>query len=202
MYEHKATGRHSASQQSSDVLLKVLSERNADLRAHLDGVARLAELTAERLGLAEHEVRQVSLAAELHDVGKTAIPDEILDKPGPLDDHEWAFMRRHTIIGERILLAAPSLAPAAHLVRCSHERFDGTGYPDALSGDAIPLGSSIIAVCDAYDAMVSERPYRSAMSTRCALAELRECAGTQFAPRVVDVFCTVVAERAAVAQVA
>ena len=194
MYEKKA-GRSSASRQSTDVLLKVLSERSTELREHLSGVAGLAEQTAERLGLPAHEVKLIALAAELHDVGKTAIPDAILNKPGPLDDDEWEFMRRHTVIGERIILAAPSLAPTAALVRSSHERFDGTGYPDALRGDAIPLGASIIAVCDAFDAMVSARPYRSAMSTNSALDELRMCAGRQFDPRVVEAFSALVTER-------
>jgi diguanylate cyclase (GGDEF)-like protein len=199
MYEDKASGRSSASRQSSDVLLKVLSERSAELRDHLSDVAGLAELTAEWLGLPEHEVKRVGLAAELHDVGKTAIPDNILNKPGPLDDREWEFMHRHTIIGERILLAAPSLAPGAELVRSSHERFDGGGYPDHLSGDAIPLGSSIIAVCDAYDAMTTERPYRTAMTTEEALAELERCTGTQFDPAVVAAFGRVVKDREPVA---
>jgi two-component system, cell cycle response regulator len=134
------------------------------------------------------------LAAKLHDVGKTAIPDEILNKPGPLDQDEWEFMRSHTVIGERIVLAAPSLAQTAGLVRSSHERFDGTGYPDALDGRAIPLGASIIAVCDAFDAMVATRPYRAAMAPADAVAELRRCAGTQFDPLVVEAFCAVAAE--------
>ena len=95
-----------------------------------------------------------------------AIPDAILHKPGPLDAQEWAFMRRHTLIGERILSAAPALVPVAKLVRSSHERFDGGGYPDGLAGDEIPLGSRIVAVCDAYDAMTSDRSYRRAMSRR------------------------------------
>ncbi len=128
MYEHKA-GRASASRQSSDVLLKVLSERNSDLREHGTGVASMAMQIAEQLGLPASEVKIVGLAAELHDVGKTAIPDAILNKPGPLNDSEWEFMRQHTVIGERILLAAPSLAPTAELVRSSHEAFDGKGYP-------------------------------------------------------------------------
>jgi diguanylate cyclase (GGDEF)-like protein len=201
MYEHK-TGRSSASRQSTDVLLKVLSERSIELREHLTGVAELAEVTADRLGLPAHEVKLIALAAELHDVGKTAIPDAILNKPGPLDAVEWEFMRRHTVIGQRIILAAPSLAPTAGLVRSSHERWDGTGYPDALRGDSIPLGASIIAVCDAFDAMVSERPYRAAMSLDDALAELRRCAGAQFDPRVVETFCALLAERESVRLVA
>jgi diguanylate cyclase (GGDEF)-like protein len=191
MYQDKAC-RSSASRQSSDVLLKVLSERNADLRAHLTGVAMLATRVAERLGLPDHEAKRIGLAAELHDVGKTAIPDAILNKPGLLDEQEWDFMRRHTVIGERILLAAPSLAPTAELVRSSHEAFDGTGYPDKLRGEEIPLGARIIAVCDAFDAMTSTRAYRGARSAGDAFAELRRCAGTQFDPDVVEVFCALV----------
>ena len=103
-------------------------------------------------------------------------------------------MRRHTVIGERILSAAPALVPASKLVRSSHERFDGNGYPDGLAGRAIPLGSRIIAVCDAYDAMVSDRPYRGSLGSAQALAELRRCAGDQFDPEVVDVFSQVVLE--------
>ena len=105
-------------------------------------------------------------------------------------------MRRHTVIGERIIRAAPSLAHAAELVRYSHERFDGAGYPDALSRDEIPLGASIIAVCDAFDAMVSDRAYRQALSLADAMAELRSCAGTQFHPGVVEAFCTLVGQGA------
>ena len=111
-------------------------------------------------------------AAALHDVGKVAIPDAILDKPGPLDEAEWEFMRTHTLIGERILAEAPALAEAAKIVRSSHERYDGDGYPDGLAGDEIPLAARIIAVCDSFDAMTSDRPYRTAMSTEGALSEL------------------------------
>ena len=171
-----------------------LAERDDDLREHHIAVSSLASRTADRLGLPYHEARRIGLAAELHDVGKTEIPDAILKRPGPLDEREWELMRRHTLIGERILLAAPSLAPTAELVRSSHEAFDGTGYPDALRGEAIPLGARIIAVCDAFDAMSSDRAYRSAMPTEAAIAELRRCAGTQFDPHVIDVFCALVEE--------
>ena len=99
-------------------------------------------------------------------MGKMAIPDAILAKPGPLDELEWSFMRRHTIIGERILAAAPALVPVASLVRSSHERWDGDGYPDGMAGEEIPLGARVVCVCDAYDAMVSERPYRKALTPR------------------------------------
>ena len=150
------------------------------------------ELTADRL----ETIRQ---AAELHDVGKVGIPDAILSTPGPLDADEWAFMRRHTVIGERIVAGAPALAETARLVRSSHERWDGGGYPDGLGGEAIPLGARIITVCDSFDAMQSVRPYKAGRSTSAALAELRRCAGTQFDPAVVEAFCAVVAEERAVA---
>ena len=191
MYAHKAD-RPTIGREGADLLLQVITERGAGLGEHVSGVARLAGDTAERLGLPEHEVRRIRLAAELHDVGKTAIPDTVLNKPSALSDEEWEFVRRHTVIGERIIRAAPSLAHAAELVRYSHERFDGAGYPDALSRDEIPIGASIIAVCDAFDAMVSDRPYRDAMSLTDALAELRACAGTQFHPDVVAAFCALV----------
>lgn len=139
-------------------------------------------------------VRAVRQGAELHDIGKLAVPDAILNKPGPLDEEEWTFMRRHTLVGERILAAAPALADVARLVRSSHERFDGSGYPDHLVGESIPLGARVIAVCDAWDAMTTDRPYRRAMEHAEALAELERCSGTQFDPAVVKVFRAVLAQ--------
>jgi len=195
MYAQKNLGRASAGRQTVDVLLRVLSERSAELGTHLHDVTGLCRAVAGRLGLGVEEIGPLLQAASLHDIGKAAIPDSILDKPGPLNAQEWAFMRTHTVIGERILCAAPALTEAARLVRSSHERWDGTGYPDRLARRRIPLGARIIAVCDAYDAMVSNRPYRSRMSIEVAREELRRCAGTQFDPAVVDALCAVVAER-------
>jgi hypothetical protein len=116
-------------------------------------------------------------------------------KPGTLDAEECEFMRGHTLTGERIVRAAPSLAHTADLIRSSHERFDGAGYPDGLAGDEIPLGASIIAVCDAYDAMVTDRPYRRALTVANALAELRRCSGSQFDPAVTAAFCALAEAR-------
>jgi diguanylate cyclase (GGDEF)-like protein/PAS domain S-box-containing protein len=196
MYARKnSDSRSSAGRQSADVLLRILSERSPALGVHLDEVTSLCDAVAQRMGMLEADRSPLLQAASLHDVGKAAIPDEILDKPGPLNDDEWAFMRRHTLIGERILSAAPALSRAAKLVRWSHERFDGRGYPDRLAGKAIPLASRIIAVCDAYDAMVSDRPYKDCAEPREARAELRRCAGQQFDPEVVEVFCAVLEER-------
>jgi diguanylate cyclase (GGDEF)-like protein len=196
MYAQKHSGRATAGRQSSDVLLRALAERHPDLGDHLDGVTELAGEVARRLGIDGEELTQLRHAAALHDIGKVAIPDAIINKPGPLTDDEWAFMRRHTIIGERIIAAAPALGPAAVLVRSSHEAWNGGGYPDALARDAIPVGARIIAVCDAFDAMLSNRPYSPAKTTHEALAELRRCAGTQFDPSIVEVFEGVIADRA------
>jgi two-component system, cell cycle response regulator len=194
MYAQKHGGRPSAGSQSHDVLMRALAERDPDLRIHLASVAELAVAVARKLGLSATEVEEVRHAADLHDVGKVAIPDAILDKPGPLDADEWAFMRRHTIIGERIVAAAPALSPVATLVRASHERYDGQGYPDGLAGEDIPLGARIVSVCDSFDAMVADRPYRAPMTDAAALAELERCAGTQFDPRVVTAFRDALAE--------
>jgi diguanylate cyclase (GGDEF)-like protein len=194
LYAAKHSGRPPASHQSKEVLVRALQERDEELGVHIDGVAELAVSVGYRLGLEPFELEELRTAAELHDVGKMAIPDAILKKPAPLDDEEWHFIRRHTVIGERILSAAPALAEAGRIVRASHERFDGTGYPDGIAGDEIPLGARVIAVCDAYDAMTSTRPYRLAMSDEKAVEELRHCAGTQFDPEVVQAFLAILSE--------
>jgi two-component system, cell cycle response regulator len=190
MYADKA-GRSSASRQVTDALLQVISEQNADLDEHVERVSGLAAAVAERLGQLDHEVELVRLAAQLHDVGKTAIPAGILNKPGPLDEQEWEFMHQHPLIGERIVLAASALAGTGQLIRSSHERVDGGGYPDGLSGAEIPMGARIIAVCDAFDAMTSDRVYRRPMTAAAAIEELRNQTGKQFDATVVEAFCRV-----------
>ena len=153
LYAEKNSGRISARLQSAGALRGALNEANPELGGHTDEVATLAMEVARRLDLDEDEIERVAIAAELHDIGKIAIPGSILRKTGPLDADEWAFMRRHTLIGERIAQSAPALTGVAGLIRSSHERWDGTGYPDRLAGDEIPLGSQIVFVCDAYSAM-------------------------------------------------
>lgn len=161
----------------------------------LRDVGPIATEVARRLGLDETEARRIARAAELRDIGKIAVPEEILHKPGRLDDDEWRIMRQHTLIGERILRVAPPLAELAPLVRASHERFDGEGYPDGLRGEEIPLGGRIVAVCDAYHAMVHRAAHHEARSPLDALRELRAGAGTQFDPRVVSAFGVALRER-------
>jgi two-component system cell cycle response regulator len=124
-----------------------------------------------------------------------AIPDAVLDKPGPLTDDEWQLVREHTIVGERIVSAAPALGEAARMVRATHERVDGTGYPDGLAGEEIPLEARIVNAADAYCAMTQTRPYREAMSFEGALDEVRRCAGSQFDPAVADALVAVVREQ-------
>ena len=193
MYAQKGGHRMSAGRQSRDVLLSTLTEREPQLGEHLHDVANLALAVGRELDMGPEELDEVARAAELHDVGKVAIPDAILSKRGPLDEAEQSFMRRHTIIGERILLSAPALRPVARLVRSSHERWDGAGYPDGLAGEDIPLGARIVSVCDAFDAMTTDRPYREKISEREALDELIACAGTQFDQCVVDAFARALA---------
>ena len=143
----------------------------------------LARGVARRLGLPVEERDIVARAAELHDIGKMAIPDAILNKPGPLDDREWRFMRRHTIIGEDILNVAPALQPVAALVRASHERWDGKGYPDGTAGDEIPRGARIVAVCDAFSAMVQDRPYQAGPERERGGRRDRALRGHELRPR-------------------
>jgi diguanylate cyclase (GGDEF)-like protein/putative nucleotidyltransferase with HDIG domain len=194
LYVCKNRRRGSADHQSAEVLLAVLAERTPDLDQHVKTVAELAEAVARRLGMSDPEIAQVRRAAVLHDIGKIAIPDSILSKPGPLDAEEWTLMRQHTVIGQRILSAAPALQPVANIVRATHERYDGRGYPDGLAGDEIPLAARIVFACDAYDAMTATRPYSPGRDAAAALAELQRCAGTQFDPAVVDALTSEVRE--------
>jgi two-component system cell cycle response regulator len=180
----------STERQVRDVLLRMLAER----RRASPHVVELAVRVGRELGLALGELDVLVRAAELQDVGKVLIPDAILNKRTPLTAAEWAIVRRHPVVADEILSAAPATAPVARLVRCSQERYDGAGYPDGIRGEAIPMGARIIAVCIAFDAMTAHRPYRTAVPVPVAMAELRRCAGRQFDPRVVSAFCAAVAD--------
>ncbi len=199
MYDSKGLSHTSAKGQSRDVLLAALREHNPELGDHTRGVRELAEAVARRLGLDAGDVDLVGSTADLHDVGKVAIPRAILDKTRALDADEWSFMRRHTLIGERIISAAPALSDVAAAVRSSHERWDGAGYPDGLVGAACPLAARIVAVCDAFDAMITNRAYAAPRSTERAVRELRRCSGGQFDPAVVAAFEATLADRAELA---
>jgi diguanylate cyclase (GGDEF)-like protein len=193
LYANKSGGRTTGEPDSTrEVLLQVLREREPDLHEHLHGVASLAREVARAFGLPAEELDTIVRAAELHDVGKVAVPDAILHKPARLDPAERRIIERHSEVGERILAVAPALRPVARLVRASHERWDGTGYPDGLAGEEIPLGARVVAVCDAFDAMTTDRPYQAGTDADSALEELVRHAGTQFDPAVVAVFARLI----------
>jgi diguanylate cyclase (GGDEF)-like protein len=194
--------RRGESERTMAALLAALSIRDPELESQRADVGTLAVDVGTMLGLRRDELDELERAAQLHDLGKLAVPDEILRKPKPLDDREWEFVRQHTIVGERILRASPALRSVAGVVRSSHENWDGTGYPDGLVGEDIPLPARIIRVCNAYVAMISDRPYRAALSEDEALNELMRLAGTEYDTTVVRVFVAHVrdeheAERAA-----
>ena len=175
-----------ASPAAVQALAAAIEARDNYTQGHSDEVVRLATGVAMLLGLTADAVERVGHGALLHDVGKLAIPHEILHKDGALNDAEWRVMAEHPVIGEGILRRLPQLAPLAPIVRHEHEHWDGTGYPDGLAGAQIPIGSRIILACDAYAAMTTERPYRRALGQDAAVAELRARAGTQFDPTVID----------------
>jgi diguanylate cyclase (GGDEF)-like protein len=195
MYAAKVSVHPSAEEGMSGALMRMLDARHPGLGIHVEEVALLAGACAEALGLSRDDVRMVERAAELHDLGKVAIPSAILAKRGALNDDEWEFMRRHSIIGERILGGVPALEGVASLVRASHERWDGHGYPDGLAGEDIPIGARIIFVADAFCAMTEERPYAEARSVDRTREELLACAGAQFDPAVVAAFLTALDHR-------
>jgi diguanylate cyclase (GGDEF)-like protein/putative nucleotidyltransferase with HDIG domain len=178
-------------------LARAVDAKDSYTRSHCQTVAQLAAVIAAELGLGAERVARVRLAGLLHDVGKIGVPDAILNKPAKLTDDEYAHMKRHSLLGWEIVLAA-DMPEEASWVRSHHERFDGHGYPDGLAGEEIPLESRIILVADAFEAMTSDRPYRRAPGEEYALDELRAHAGTQFDPEVVDALCRAL-ERAGIA---
>jgi putative nucleotidyltransferase with HDIG domain len=182
-------------------LSNALEAKDAVTSEHTEEVVRLAVALAAELGLELEAVRTVELGAVLHDIGKVRVPEAILNKPGPLDEAEWAVMRTHPEVGEQIVRPIQSLQAILPIVRHHHERWDGTGYPDGLAGRAIPVGARIVAVCDAYRAMTENRPYREALGPDEARRELEQGAGTQFDPDCVAAFLRALDRRHATAKV-
>jgi len=170
-------------------LAQAVDARDARTRSHSEHMATLTDSLAEAMGLPKEEANDIRWAALLHDIGKIGMPDSILSKPGPLTEPEWTLIREHPIVGERILLPVERMRAVAKIVRHHQEKWDGSGYPDGLQGDAIPLGARVLAIIDAYSAITEKRPYKGACSRAEAMAELKRCAGTQFDPRVTEIFC-------------
>jgi HD-GYP domain-containing protein (c-di-GMP phosphodiesterase class II) len=168
-----------------DVLARVMDLSDPATSEHSRDIAKLVPRVGRMLGIRGAQCEELELAARFHDIGKVAVPEAVLRKPGPLDSDEWELMACHVEWGSELLRHLPECESIAQIVRHHHERFDGSGYPDGLSGEQIPLASRIITVCDAYGAMVSDRPYRRALSHEHALAELRDGAGEQFDPEAV-----------------
>jgi response regulator RpfG family c-di-GMP phosphodiesterase len=196
-HEHReaatAIGRW-ASDTATQALASVLAPQPHHRGRPSDMIAALATGMGLELGLPRDEIERIRIASLLHDLGKLAVPTEILDKPAALSDGEWQAIGEHPRIGQVILEQASALREAIPVVLHHHERYNGGGYPHGLRGNEIPLGARIVAVADAYHAMVHDRPYKAAQSHEEALAELRRHAGTQFDPDVVDLFCTIYAE--------
>ena len=196
MYARKVSGHPSNQEALSHAMTRMLDEHHPGLGRHVVEGATLAGACAEEMGLAAEDVRRVERTAELHDLGKVAIPSGILEKEGRLNGEELDFMHRHSIIGERIVGGVPSLEDVGPLIRSSYERWDGHGYPDGLAGQDIPLAARIVFVVDAFCAMTGERPYAETLSAQGASRELRRCSGTQFDPAVVSAFLVALDHRA------
>jgi len=177
--------RDQVEQGTAGALLAALEEHDAYTARHSHSVVALARAVGIHLELSDEELAEVTLVALLHDIGKLSMPERVLRKRGPLTPHEREIMRDHSAAGARIVAKIRTLAHLAPAIRAGHERWDGTGYPDRLAGDAIPVASRITFVCDAYDAMTSARPYREAMTPEHAREELVRGAGTQFCGRCV-----------------
>lgn len=182
----RALRRREMETASLQALLAALEGRDEYTGDHSQAVVDLARAVATRLGIDNEELEAVEQVALLHDLGKVGIPDAVLRKPGPLTDAEWEILRTHPGLGADIIARLETLAHLRPAIRAEHERWDGTGYPDGLAGEAIPIPSRITLTCDAFHAMVSDRPYRAAMPKDQAIEELRRCAGTMFWPDAVD----------------
>jgi putative nucleotidyltransferase with HDIG domain len=170
------------------VLTRAIEARDPYTRGHSARVTALAEEVARRLGWSTEQLAALRIGGPLHDIGKLAVSHEVLHKEGRLDAKELAEIREHPKTGAKLLLRVAALRAAIPYVLYHHERWDGTGYPSGKAGEEIPLEARVLAVADAFDAMTSDRPYRRALSQQAALAEVERCAGTQFDPRIAQVF--------------
>ncbi len=194
LHAKKLLSSKSARSQTLSSLVKALEETDSDTEAHVQRTRRMGTVLGKRIGLNDAEQANLSLLCLLHDIGKIGVPLEILNKPGKLTDQEWTVLRAHAEKGYQIAMSTDELKPIAEMIRYHHERWDGKGYPDGLSGSAIPLLSRIISIVDTYDAMVNDRSYRKGRTPEQAQEEIRRCAGTQFDPSLAQEFLAMLAE--------
>jgi len=176
------------------ILTKLIEMKDSYTEGHSEQVSLWSEIISRKLGLSQKEQEEIKLAAKLHDIGKIGIPDRILKKPAKLSEEEYAEVRKHSSLGADLFSNIDSLKKISKIIKHHHEWYNGKGYPDGLRGEEIPVGSRIINVADAYQAMTSNRPYRKAFSKEKAIDELKRCAGTQFDPEIVRIFIEILNE--------
>jgi HD-GYP domain-containing protein (c-di-GMP phosphodiesterase class II) len=185
---HRTAQLHDAHMETIYILAIACEEKDEDAGNHVRRLRRFSQAIARQMGMTAHEAENIGYAAVLHDVGKIHIPDVVLKKPGPLTPEEFAQMREHTLAGEKILQPSPYFARASRVARSHHENWDGTGYPDGLRGEAIPIEARIVHVADVYDALVHSRVYKPSMDRALAIEEIRQSRGEMFDPAVLDAF--------------
>jgi HD-GYP domain-containing protein (c-di-GMP phosphodiesterase class II) len=194
MYRRKLLERASSQSAILSLINSTMYEKSQETEAHAERLKKLSRLLGEKMELSENELNSLELLAALHDIGKVTIDEKILNKPGKLTPEEWIEIKKHPDAGYRIAMASPKLMPIADLILCHHERWDGTGYPQGLKGEEIPLLSRMISVIDAYDVMTEYRSYRRPISKTAALEEIKRCAGTQFDPQIAQTFIELMME--------
>jgi len=191
MYRHKLTEKDSVHSSIISSLEKALEERDYETEEHVKRMKENAIKLGHMLRLPENMIDELSLLSTLHDIGKIAVADNIILKPGKLDEKEWEIVKKHPEVGFRIAESSAELAPIAKGILHHHEWYNGNGYPKGLKSDKIPLISRIISIVDAYDAMTNDRPYKKAVSKKTAIKELERCAGSQFDPKIVKKFINI-----------
>ncbi len=194
MYRNKLMGNNSARNSTISTLLKTLHEKHSETEEHTMRIKSLSLRLAKRLDLSQDKLDEIELLSLLHDIGKIAVPESILLKPDKLTKEEWEIMKSHADVGYRIAKSTPELSHIAYEILSHHERYDGTGYPNGLKGEGIPILARIINVIDSFDVMTHKRAYKDAMSTESAFLELKACSGSQFDPLLVDAFIKLMEE--------
>lgn len=194
MYHNKLLENKSLRNNTLSVLNRTLLEKSHETEKHAERIFHICEKIGNKLNLSSILINRLSLLAKLHDIGKIGIPDDILNKPGKLNESEWEIMKTHTQIGYRIATSVPDIQHVAYDILCHHERYDGAGYPNGLKGEEIPLLARILSIVDAFDVMTNNRPYKKAFSVEMAVEELKICSSTQFDPELVNIFLEVINE--------